>query len=50
MHLPIDTASVEQEFRLQEAWRELTQFNATPTLLINGQQLAAPYQVEDLFY
>lgn len=50
LHLMIESTLVEQEFHRHEAWRELTHFNATPTLLVNGQQLAAPYQVEDLFY
>lgn len=50
LHLMKESTLVEQEFHRHEAWRELTHFNATPTLLVNGQQLAAPYQVEDLFY
>lgn len=50
LHLTIESTLVEQEFHRHEAWRELTHFNATPTLLVNGQQLTAPYQVEDLFY
>ena len=48
MNLNIDAEEVNAEFERHKAWRDETNFNATPTVLVNGQKLAYPYQLEDL--
>lgn len=48
LNLNIDTVEVKTEFERHKAWRDETKFNATPTILVNGQKLAYPYQLEDL--
>jgi protein-disulfide isomerase len=48
LHLNINTEEVETEFKKHKLWREKTQINATPTVLVNGCQLPENYQIEDL--
>ena len=50
MGLDIESAEVEAEFLKHEAWKQKTQINATPTVLVNGYKLPESYKIEDLRY
>lgn len=41
---------IEAEFQKHESWKQKMQLHATPTILINGYQLADNYKIEDLKY
>ena len=49
-NLDILSASVEEEFKCQQAWTKLSCLHATPTLLLDGYLLPPAYQVEDVSY
>lgn len=48
LELDITSKDVTKEFEKHKAWRDKTKFDATPTVLVNDQELAYPYQLEDL--
>lgn len=48
MNLNLNAENVVTEFERQVAWSDKNKFNATPTVLVNGQKLAYPYQLEDM--
>lgn len=48
MNLNIESGDVAQELERHQKWKETTKFDVTPTVLVNGQKLAYPYQLEDM--
>lgn len=50
LHLNMDSANIELEFKRHEQWRNSTKLNATPTILVNGYKIPYGYKIEDMQY
>lgn len=49
-NLDLSSENVAQEFEQHELWRNSTNLDSTPTILVNGHQLPFGYIVEDLLF
>lgn len=48
--LDTETLFVKEEFNNHGRWKNLTGFNATPTLLFNGKEMPDSYNTQDLLF
>ena len=50
LHLNMENPEIEIEFQKHNEWKEKTQLQVTPTILVNGYKLPDNYKIEDLRY
>ena len=46
----VNSIAVTEEFNRHQAWIQVSQLRATPTLLVNGYKLPDSYKIEDMKY
>jgi len=50
LKLDMSNPEIELEFQRHKSWKEKTQLQATPTILINGYKIPENYNIEDIRY